>query len=232
MKIIFALFTAVVLGISAWIGHSSTPITMHKFHGTIKDSKGAVIAGLSITTETPINGQRSTATDLNGDFYMELPTGDHVIKIDSAIPYDLRAFIKITEEGPNPDNVEFIVDTSRVCCTTSSGQPFAKPTSLPRPAYPAAARAVRAGGEVVVRLTLNEEGKVLSAKALSGHPLLKASSEGAARGSRYEPSEQKEREVLLVYVYIPNGENSRNGVIRYTNPYRIEMIAAAQTIVG
>lgn len=224
MKIIFAVFAILTLGISAWFGQTTTPRSMYTLHGTIKDPKGSVIAGLQLRTEARAALQ-SGVTNINGDFKIDLPPGDHVLVINSPEPYDFRAFIKITENGLNPDNVEFVVDPSRICCADTNGQIFPKPISLPRPAYPAAARAVRAGGEVVVQLRVDQEGKILSAKATSGHPLLKAAAEAAARGSRFEPSEQHDREVKLVYVFIPDGEPKRSGVVRYSDAYRIEIIA-------
>lgn len=154
---------------------------------------------------------------------MELPTGDHVLKVDSPVPYDLRAFIRITEDGPNPDNVEFVVDPSRICCSTASGQTFPKPLSLPKPAYPAAAKAIRTSGEVVVQMKVGREGKVISAETLSGHPLLRSAAKAAAEGSLFEASDQEEREARLVYVYLLQAfpPNARS---RYTNPFRIEII--------
>ena len=61
-------------------------------------------------------------------------------------------------------------------------------TSLPKPAYPAAARAVRAAGSVTVRVLISESGSVISANAISGHPLLRAAAESAARGARFSPT--------------------------------------------
>jgi TonB family protein len=46
--------------------------------------------------------------------------------------------------------------------------------------YPVAARAVRARGEVAVAVQIDANGKVISAKAVSGHPLLRAISEQTA----------------------------------------------------
>ena len=48
-----------------------------------------------------------------------------------------------------------------------------KATSLPKPEYPAAAKAVRASGTVNVQVTIDEKGEVMSAEATSGHPLLR-----------------------------------------------------------
>ncbi len=58
---------------------------------------------------------------------------------------------------------------------------------LPTPAYPSAARDVRAAGRVVVSVTIDSDGNVISAKAINGHPLLRSSAEDAARKSKFHP---------------------------------------------
>ena len=62
-----------------------------------------------------------------------------------------------------------------------------KAIDLPEPAYPPAARAVRASGTVTVQVTVNEKGEVISATAVSGHPLLRAAAVQAARKARFAP---------------------------------------------
>ncbi len=52
--------------------------------------------------------------------------------------------------------------------------------------YPPAARAVRATGQVAIDLSIDNEGNVVTAKAISGHPLLRAASEHAVRFWKYE----------------------------------------------
>ncbi|HLM02147.1 MAG TPA: energy transducer TonB, partial [Pyrinomonadaceae bacterium] len=59
--------------------------------------------------------------------------------------------------------------------------------SLPKPAYPPTARQMNASGQVRVQVTIDEEGNVLSAKALNGHMLLRNPAEAAARQSRFNP---------------------------------------------
>src|SRR5262249_38302702 len=54
--------------------------------------------------------------------------------------------------------------------------------------YPPLAKAARVSGAVVVEVTLDEEGNVISAKALSGHPLLKDSAVAAAMKWRFAPT--------------------------------------------
>jgi TonB family protein len=70
----------------------------------------------------------------------------------------------------------------------SGGVLNGKATSLPKPAYPAAARAIHASGAVVVQVTIDEGGRVISASAVSGHPLLKAAAVSAAQGARFSPT--------------------------------------------
>jgi TonB family protein len=63
-----------------------------------------------------------------------------------------------------------------------------KATSLPVPVYSAAAKAVNAQGRVSVQVLISENGQVVSASAVSGHPLLRAASEAAARQARFTPT--------------------------------------------
>ena len=58
--------------------------------------------------------------------------------------------------------------------TISGGVVNSKATQLVKPPYPAAAKAVNASGAVNVQVTIDENGNVISAAALSGHPLLRA----------------------------------------------------------
>lgn len=60
--------------------------------------------------------------------------------------------------------------------------------SLPAPPYPPAARAVRADGIVSVRVTIDEDGNVISATAVGGHPLLQQAAVTAARKARFRPT--------------------------------------------
>lgn len=72
--------------------------------------------------------------------------------------------------------------------TISGGVLNGKAISLPKPSYPQIARAAKASGTVVVQVTIDESGKVVSASAVSGHPLLKAAAVQAAYGARFSPT--------------------------------------------
>ena len=59
---------------------------------------------------------------------------------------------------------------------------------LPKPAYPASALAVNIQGTVDVQVMIDESGKVISAHAVSGNPLLRNAAELAARNARFSPT--------------------------------------------
>ena len=60
--------------------------------------------------------------------------------------------------------------------------------SLPKPSYPPIARQARVQGAVNVQVVIDETGKVISAKAVSGSPLLMQAAQQAAFGARFSPT--------------------------------------------
>jgi TonB family protein len=70
----------------------------------------------------------------------------------------------------------------------SGGVLNGKAISLPKPRYPAVGTAVKASGTVVVQVTIDENGNVISASAVSGHPLLRAAAVEAARDAKFSPT--------------------------------------------
>lgn len=56
------------------------------------------------------------------------------------------------------------------------------------PVYPPMAKTAKVSGPVVVELTVDEEGNVIAAKAVSGHPLLKDAAVEAAKGWKFNPT--------------------------------------------
>jgi protein TonB len=91
--------------------------------------------------------------------------------------------------------------------TVSGGVLNGKATSLPKPAYPPAARAVRASGSVSVQVLISESGSVISASAVSGHPLLRSAAVGAARSARFSPTLLSGQPVkvsgVITYNFVP-----------------------------
>ena len=72
--------------------------------------------------------------------------------------------------------------------TVNGGILNGKAISKPAPAYPAVARAARAEGTVVVRIVVDESGRVSEAEAVSGHPLLQQAAAGAVRQWWFTPT--------------------------------------------
>jgi len=70
----------------------------------------------------------------------------------------------------------------------SGGVLNGKAISLPKPAYPPAARNSGAWGKVVVEVTIDEQGRIIEARAISGHPFLQQAAVQAARQARFEPA--------------------------------------------
>jgi periplasmic protein TonB len=58
-----------------------------------------------------------------------------------------------------------------------------------QPPYPPIAKAARAQGAVQVQVTISEDGRVIAAEAVSGHPLLKEAALQAARQWVFKPTE-------------------------------------------
>jgi protein TonB len=59
---------------------------------------------------------------------------------------------------------------------------------LPKPPYPQLARTTGISGVVTVQVLIDESGRVLSAQAISGHPLLRSAAAQAARQARFSPT--------------------------------------------
>ncbi|MGH9972252.1 MAG: TonB family protein [Pyrinomonadaceae bacterium] len=86
----------------------------------------------------------------------------------------------------------------------SGGVLNGKAISLPKPAYPPIARQAHASGTVVVQVVIDENGNVISARAVSGHPLLQAVAVGAARQARFSPTKLSGQPVKVTGVITYN----------------------------
>ena len=64
-----------------------------------------------------------------------------------------------------------------------------KAISLPKPTYPPLARRIRLQGTVTVQVLIDESGKVISAKAVSGHPVFLPDATKAAWQARFSPTQ-------------------------------------------
>ena len=72
--------------------------------------------------------------------------------------------------------------------TISKGPITGLALSLPKPPYPPLAKQAGADGSVNVQVLIDESGKVVSAKAISGNPLLRVAAQQAAYQARFSPT--------------------------------------------
>ena len=70
----------------------------------------------------------------------------------------------------------------------SQGVLVSKIISLPKPNYPPIAKQLRLQGSVSIQVLIDESGRVVSAKALSGHQVLVNAAEAAAIQARFSPT--------------------------------------------
>ncbi|MBV9925090.1 MAG: TonB family protein [Acidobacteria bacterium] len=96
-----------------------------------------------------------------------------------------------TSEGPAPppDGASGI-DVSKTAgrMVVKGGVLNGKAIVKPQPMYPPIAKAARAQGLVTVQVVVDEEGYVIAAFAVSGHPLLQQAAVFAARQARFTPT--------------------------------------------
>ncbi|MFL6468647.1 MAG: energy transducer TonB [Pyrinomonadaceae bacterium] len=125
--------------------------------------------------------------------------GDTNYTSANPVPTDYKGPVNTSGTGSDSGNTggggnDDVVDSAppppkkEVPKQISGGVLNGKAISLPKPAYPPAAKAVRAAGSVSVQVLIDENGSVVSASAVSGHPLLRAAAVGAARGARFSPT--------------------------------------------
>jgi len=86
----------------------------------------------------------------------------------------------------------------------SEGVINGKATNLVQPVYSPAAKAIRAQGKVEVQVTIDEEGSVIAASAVGGHPLLKASAVSAARASKFSSTYLSKQKVKVTGIIVYN----------------------------
>ena len=76
--------------------------------------------------------------------------------------------------------------------------------SLPKPPYPPMAKQARVQGSVNVQVLVDESGRVISAKAVSGNPLLVPAAQRAALEARFSPTMLGDQPVKVSGVIVYN----------------------------
>lgn len=134
--------------------------------------------------------------DIDGPAYVGVPTGTG--GSSSGPPRGDDDEIEKKDLPPAPPRVD--VPKRPVSIGVANGIAI----SLPKPPYPPAAIAVHAKGAVSVQVTIDEQGKVISAKAASGHILLRQVAEQAAWKARFTPTKLSNVPVKVTGVIVYN----------------------------
>lgn len=151
----------------------------------------------------------------SGQYQVELKRRNRVWRIENgSVRLASGDIITISEKSGDEDadnlNLNFNtnrgidipddIDTSNMI---NGGVLNDKAISLPQPAYPPIAKQVKASGTVVIQVIVDEEGNVMSARPVSGHPLLQAVALAAAHQAKFPPTKRGGQPVKV------------SGVIRY-----------------
>jgi Ca-activated chloride channel homolog len=86
----------------------------------------------------------------------------------------------------------------------SGGVINGKAIRLPKPAYPSTAKAASVSGQVSVQVTIDENGNVITAAPISGHPLLQAAATAAALQARFTPTQLSGQPIKVTGVVVYN----------------------------
>jgi len=135
--------------------------------------------------------------------YMETPRGAtnaelYFTKKDSGV---------LTVKGDYNVSANSANDTNKTPKRINAGVMNGKAVSLPKPPYPAEARAAGASGTVNVKVTFDEAGNVISAEAISGDVLLRDVCVEAAKKAKFTPTRISGNPVqvtgIVVYNFVP-----------------------------
>lgn len=140
------------------------------------------------------NGNVPISPDnLEGDGYTTNTTGRETVGGDSDVGREINEPTPMENVKKIPAPPEFKKPPVAVALKVkppvqSLGVVNGKAKFLPKPTYTAAAKAIRAMGDVNVQVLIDEAGNVVSASAANGHPLLRGEAEKAARNAKFNPT--------------------------------------------
>ena len=121
---------------------------------------------------------------------------------------DKPSSVEVKDKIPEPPPIIKLIPKPepKIERTISGGVVNGKASYLAQPTYPTAARAVHAGGQVKVQVTIDEDGKVIAANVVSGHPLLQSAALSAAKSSKFTPTFLSQQKVkvsgFIVYNFV------------------------------
>lgn len=97
------------------------------------------------------------------------------------------------------------------------------------PVYPAAARAVRASSDVQLSVEVDSDGKIISVKSLSGHPLLRRAAEIAVENWKF--SATAGRHFLHITIMFRSG-SGKSDVIFVRSPFNLTITSRKPELIA
>jgi TonB family protein len=164
-------------------------------------AKNFVVPGQSVQRDNPcieIGGAKVSGFRIRGFSHNEPSTGE-VYAFSKARRFTNLIYIRADKDaGPASVAWDLVLKTLNISnqeatdaseiftdMVVTGGVLNGKAISLPRPEFPPLARASHVSGTVVVEVSIDETGKVVSAKALTGHPLLRKTAVDAALRAKF-----------------------------------------------
>jgi Ca-activated chloride channel family protein len=175
------------------------------------DSLPAVAANAmtpKASDSAPISSRRRGPSETNDEPDVGSSNANtRTVVIEEPIVRRDRAPVKTSEPAPPPKPAPTptptpskpkppVTDSSPTASTStpptsrpvSGGVLNGRAISLPKPVYPPSAKTFRTEGVVTVEVLLDENGKVISARAIDGSPMLRQAAVDAARQARFSPT--------------------------------------------
>lgn len=141
------------------------------------------------------------------EFELNCKTSVEILTISKVLYLQKGNVKEVTKFRGTKYTGEVKVDDEQYKSKSEDAPVNSKATNRAIPNYPAAARAVRASGAVNVQVKIDEDGEVVIANAISGHPLLRQAAEKAAKESRFLPTTLAGQIVtvtgIIVYNFVP-----------------------------
>lgn len=186
--------------------------------GKIRDEANRVVPGLRLDFASETS-RVTTLTDINGYFQVRLGKGTFEVMADPIPSVDFKLILRITDGPLNPEYLDLKVSSANICSDWLRKSP--KSQKIVTPNYPPAALAVRATGDVSVKVTLDPSGNVLLAEPISGHPLLRAAGRKAAENFVFESTATSDARTAILTFSFLDPELEKPGLERLNLPCRI-----------
>ena len=169
--------------------HRSAPSNAPVDRNVSESVRTVAVAQTNDPTKVPDN-VGTTATNVppvRGSFHL----GDRNVDPPSSGPGTSGDCVTCTATGPTVRVEEatpppaFVRAKPPSTLKVSTGVLKAMAINLPQPQYPQLAKQIRLQGPVTVQILIDEEGRVVSAQTMSGHPMLLLAAKEAALRARF-----------------------------------------------